>query len=73
MIDEFDIKLNRNEIAVLRQLIHLAVQARGMEVAEAAVVLSKKINIMLESFDSIQQQQTSLKQTPLNLVREVEK
>ena len=58
MMDELNIKLTRNEIAVLRQLIHVAVQARGMEVAEAAVVLSKKFNAVLESFDLLQQRQT---------------
>lgn len=37
------IEFNINELNVLLQLIHLATQARGLEVAESAVVLSKKI------------------------------
>lgn len=37
------IELTGQEATVLLQLIHLATQARGMEVAEAAVILTKKI------------------------------
>ena len=36
--------LTDGEAQALKQLIHFAVQARGMEVAEAAVVLVKKID-----------------------------
>ena len=39
-----EINLTQQEINVLKQLIHLAVTARGMEVAEAAVVLTKKLD-----------------------------
>ena len=42
-MEEVHLTLTRNEIAALRQLIHIAVQARGMEVAEAGVVLTKKL------------------------------
>ena len=38
------INLTQQEINVLKQLIHLAVTARGMEVAEVAVVLVKKLD-----------------------------
>ncbi len=42
-MNEIRLSLTGPEAAALLQLIHLGVQARGMEVAEAAVVLSKKI------------------------------
>ena len=48
-MEELDVKLTRNEISVLRQLIHLAVQSRGMEVAEAAVVINRKLAAVLET------------------------
>jgi hypothetical protein len=37
------IELNDQEATVLRQLLNLAVKAGGLEVAEAAVVIDKKI------------------------------
>ena len=37
------IEFGESEARVLLQLIHLAVKAGGLEVAEAAVVLSRKI------------------------------
>jgi len=40
---EITIRFTQQEVLALQQLIHIAVQARGMEVAEAGVVLSKKI------------------------------
>lgn len=47
-MDELTVVLTRNEIVALRQLIHFAVQARGMEVAEASVVITKKLSAVLE-------------------------
>ena len=38
------INLTQQEINVLKQMIHFAVMARGMEAAEAAVVLTKKLD-----------------------------
>jgi hypothetical protein len=37
-----------NELAGLRQIIHVAVQARGMELAEAGVVINQKIAMFVE-------------------------
>ena len=37
-----NVEFNEKEVAALMQLIHIAVQARGMEVAEAGVILTKK-------------------------------
>ena len=37
---------NAQELMVMRQLIHFAVQARGMEVAEVGVALTKKIDAL---------------------------
>lgn len=37
------VELTVTELSALSQLIHFAVQARGMEVAETAVVLVKKL------------------------------
>lgn len=36
--------LTNEEIAALKAIIHLGVKAGGMDVAEAAVVISKKLN-----------------------------
>ena len=38
------VNLTLPEIDALKRLIHFAVQARGMEVAEAGVVLVKKLD-----------------------------
>lgn len=43
------IDFNVNELRALQQLIHFAVQARGMEVAEASVVINSKIVAALNS------------------------
>lgn len=50
-----------NEIEVLKQIIHLAVMARGMEVAESAVVLTKKLDAM-QRVQQAQERQAQLKQ-----------
>lgn len=38
------LELTEGEASALKQLIHFATMARGMEVAEAAVVLVRKID-----------------------------
>ncbi len=40
---KINIELTVNEINALRKIIDIAVKSKGMEVAEAAVVLDKKI------------------------------
>lgn len=37
------VEFSLNELRALQQLIHFGVQARGLEVAEAAVVINSKI------------------------------
>ncbi len=37
------IELSDHEIKALIELIHLAIQAKGLDVAEAGVVLAKKL------------------------------
>ena len=44
MMETITIELTAGELSALKQLIHFATQARGMEVAEAAVVLCKKLD-----------------------------
>jgi hypothetical protein len=44
--------LDAREIAILRQLLHFAVQAKGMEVAEPAVMLDYKLKAALRSAQS---------------------
>lgn len=58
-MEEFDIKLNKDEVAVLLQLIHVAVQSRGMDVAEAAVVVSKKLKEAMNGATKDDLKQTS--------------
>lgn len=43
-METITIELTAGELSALKQLIHFATQARGMEVAEAAVVLCKKLD-----------------------------
>lgn len=38
-----EVKFTTGEAAALQELLHVAVQARGLQVAEAAVVLSRKL------------------------------
>jgi hypothetical protein len=40
---KISIELTINEINVLRKIIDIAVKSKGMEIAEAAVVLDRKI------------------------------
>lgn len=40
---KINIELTLNEINVLRKIIDISVKSKGMEIAEAAVVLDKKI------------------------------
>jgi hypothetical protein len=55
-----------NELAGLRQIIHVAVQARGMELAEAGVVINQKIAMFVEVAQKNEQraQSTSAQATP---------
>lgn len=41
-------ELTEQDVALLRQLIHVAVQSKGMEVAEAAVYLNRKLETLLK-------------------------
>ena len=43
-----NITLTKEQASVLIQLIDIAVQARGLQVAKAGVVLSEKINIAIQ-------------------------
>jgi hypothetical protein len=45
---EKTISFSEQELNILKQLIHFAVQARGLEVAEASVVLVKKLDAQPE-------------------------
>lgn len=40
-------EFTQQELEVLKQIIHIAVMARGMEVAEAGVALTRKIDVMI--------------------------
>ncbi len=51
---EIDCKFTINELAGLRQIIHVAVQARGMELAEAGVVLTRRINAFVDAVRVVQ-------------------
>lgn len=48
------------EIEILKQMIHIAVMARGMEVAEAGVALTRKIDVMIRLAQA-QERQAQLK------------
>ncbi len=42
-MDEIDCEFTLQELAALRQLLNLAVMAKGIEVAQAALLLDQKI------------------------------
>lgn len=46
------IEFTKQEAQVLVQLIHVAVQAKGLEAAEAGVVLSRKLTEALKAEDN---------------------
>lgn len=56
MNDKIAMEWTAAEIAATRQLLHEAVRARGMEVAEFAVVLNKKFEAALAEHQRAQQQ-----------------
>lgn len=43
------IEFTKDEANALRQLLHVAVQSRGLDAAEAAVVIDKKIQLALKA------------------------
>ena len=53
-------EFTQQELDVLKQIIHIAVMARGMEVAEAGVALTRKIDVMLRLAQA-QERQAQLK------------
>lgn len=57
-MDEIDIKFSVQEVAVLRQLLNAAVMARGMEAAEAALVLDRKIVAAMNAYGMAKQAKT---------------
>ena len=46
-MDEITVTFTRQEAQALQQFIHMAVMSRGMQVAEAAVVVNKKLEAAL--------------------------
>jgi hypothetical protein len=44
---QLNVRLETGEIVALLQIINIAVKANGMQVAEAAVILSKKLQAVL--------------------------
>jgi hypothetical protein len=46
------VELEPQELIVLRNLLHIACQAKGMEVAEACVVLDKKLLAAGQAFEA---------------------
>lgn len=49
MEPKINLELTVGEAAALQQLIHFAVMDKGMEVAEAAVVLNKKLTMAVQT------------------------
>lgn len=49
MEPKINLELTVGEAAALQQLIHFAVCDKGMEVAEAAVVLNKKLTMAVQA------------------------
>ena len=55
-MDEIAISFSLAELNAIRQMIHFAVQAKGMEVAEAGVLLNRKISIAIEAAQKAQRE-----------------
>lgn len=47
------IEFTKQEAQVLLQLIHIAVQAKGLEAAEAGAVLARKLTEALKAEDNV--------------------
>lgn len=49
----------KEELQILIQLIHIAVQAKGLEVAESGILLAKKIQSMAHDMEKSQSKSQS--------------